>query len=355
MVDNFICFGACAAPGGFNRITDVVSRIIRSKGFSCCNYLDDFICSSESFEGCVKAQSYLIFVLRRLGFYINWPKTTSLSLQCRYLGAIIDSASMQIYLPEDKKIRSELLSFGSRKFASKKQLRRLSGLLAQARKVVWGGRWFSRRLFEFMCSMPEKVSLQLSSEVLNDIDWWIKGFELFNGKANLIVEPDWIFGSGTLLQNWFVCAVGEKCVVGSIEVWELDMPEKYIVSPHAMILCLPLLLKKYFFVVELMVPLYGVQHLINVKDRRLMVCCNSRSVENLFRSAKCPLVWVVGQWSVVGGRCPLIVLLMLCFLTCRLARCSGGGGQGGRRLLVVLIVFAVLNGGNIDSLLISGV
>lgn len=44
-----------------------------------------------------------------------------------------------------------------------------------------------------MCSMPEEGSVQLPIEVMNDIDWWIRGFALFNGKANMIVDPEWIF------------------------------------------------------------------------------------------------------------------------------------------------------------------
>lgn len=48
---------------------------------------------------------------------------------------------MQIYLPSDRmnKIRLELVGFLGRKSATKKQFRRLSGLLAHASKVVWGG------------------------------------------------------------------------------------------------------------------------------------------------------------------------------------------------------------------------
>lgn len=77
LVDNYICFGAKVAPGCFNRLTDLVTRMMRGYGYCCWNYLDDFICYGSSFDKCREAQHFLIWLLRRWGFYINWAKTTS--------------------------------------------------------------------------------------------------------------------------------------------------------------------------------------------------------------------------------------------------------------------------------------
>lgn len=77
--------------------------------------------------------------MRRL--YINWAKTVSPSRVSRYLGFVIDSEKLQVYLPEDKmwKVRNELLSFKDKGHATKKQLHRLVGLLTHCSKVIWGG------------------------------------------------------------------------------------------------------------------------------------------------------------------------------------------------------------------------
>lgn len=75
--DNCVCFGACMAPRCFTRIMDTVVRMMQSRGYHCFCYLDDFICSESSFERCVESELCLIYILRRLGFYINWEKTTS--------------------------------------------------------------------------------------------------------------------------------------------------------------------------------------------------------------------------------------------------------------------------------------
>ena len=98
----FLCFGAKSAPFIFSRITDAVSRIMRSRGFICYNYLDDFITMADSHAKCLEAQHQLITLLRSLGFYIAWSKVTSPNKVCRYLGIDIDTSVMQLRLPADK-------------------------------------------------------------------------------------------------------------------------------------------------------------------------------------------------------------------------------------------------------------
>lgn len=116
-----------------------------------------------------------------------------------------------------------------------------------------------------------------------------------------------------LIGGLVVCGVGEKCVIGSIEFRELDMPQKYSVPTG--LPRLPLLVSRFLYVVELTVMLYGIWHLISAKDRRIMVCCNSRLVENLFRSAKCSLDWVIKViheffWWSVSINCYIDAMLL---------------------------------------------
>lgn len=58
--------------------------------------------------------------------------------------------------------------------------------------------------------MPESGSLLLPEEVLSDIDWWVTGLQQFNGRANVIVESDWIFSAVIRMGNWFVCGVSDS-------------------------------------------------------------------------------------------------------------------------------------------------
>lgn len=94
-----------------------------------------------------------------------------------------------------------------------------------------GGGRFSRRLIDCVSVMSEIGLVPLPEAVVLDIDWWVKALLVFKGKACLIIDPDWSFVAVHWLGKWFVCGVGEKCVVGSFEFVDIDLPELIIVSP----------------------------------------------------------------------------------------------------------------------------
>ena len=71
-------------PLFFYLLTDSISRHMIRHGYTCFNYLDDFIIIGTSYEATKMAQLYLIRLLRKLGFYISWQKTTSPNTTCKY-------------------------------------------------------------------------------------------------------------------------------------------------------------------------------------------------------------------------------------------------------------------------------
>ena len=87
-------------------------------------YLDDFFIKAETFDVCISALNTLIFLLRKLGFRINWNKVVDPTTKLIFLGIEIDSVEMCLRLPDDKlsQVRQELALFSARKRASKKQL-----------------------------------------------------------------------------------------------------------------------------------------------------------------------------------------------------------------------------------------
>lgn len=186
--DNFMCFGARAAPFVFTRITDAISRRMCSMGFICYSYLDDFILLSKSIEDGCMAQRVLISILRDLGFYIAWNKISGPSQVCRFLGIDIDSISLQLKLPGDKlqRLRCELDFWSSRKYATKKQVQRLCGILNHCCKVIRGGRIFMHHMIKFLKCFKERKRLRLSKEFFDDIAWWKEFSSIFNGYADII-------------------------------------------------------------------------------------------------------------------------------------------------------------------------
>lgn len=311
LVDNFVCFGARVAPACFNRLTDAVSRMMGKRGYICQNYLDDFICYGLSYEECVSAQLCLIEILRRLGFYINWSKLSSPSKQCRYLGLLIDSERRSVSLPSDEllKVREALLEIKGKKKVKKKKKHRLCGLLAHASKVVRGGRYFSRRLIDTIGGMPENGTRELPKSVLADINWWRVCLDQFNGKACILDIEEGVFAAVIIKGDWFVCGVGEKCVWGSIEWGNIDIPEVLTISSTTFRIKLPECCRSQPAVIESIVLIYGVQHAIQSKGTVVSLCCKYRKTRNILLSAKVEFEWLLTViheffwWSVYKDCC----------------------------------------------------
>ena len=188
MCDNFLGFGTKIAPFIFDRMTDSVSRFMQRNSFKCYNYLDDFIIIGSDEESTKQAQLLLIRTLRRLGFYISWPKTTSPSKVCKYLGIMIDSESQTVYLPQDKllKLYNELQFWSNRKRASLKQLQVLCGILNYCCKVVRGGRIYMHHMIDLLKLFKNARRITLPESFHQDIEWWKTYAKIFNGKADFM-------------------------------------------------------------------------------------------------------------------------------------------------------------------------
>lgn len=76
-----------------------------------------FLIFGKSFVECSRAMHTLIYLLRQLGFAINWSKVEGPSQQLVFLGVVADSVSMTLALPTSK-----LADFSNllRKFSQKK-------------------------------------------------------------------------------------------------------------------------------------------------------------------------------------------------------------------------------------------
>ena len=145
-VDNFLCFGLAIAPSIFNRISSAVVRIIQRAGFKCLSYLDDFLLIADTADTCRQAQFYLIRVLIKLGFAVNWTKLVGATQRVQFLGLIIDSALQHIELPADKleKLISLALDYVTRQKVTKRELQVLAGHMTFAARAIYGARPFAR-------------------------------------------------------------------------------------------------------------------------------------------------------------------------------------------------------------------
>lgn len=229
--DSKLPFGSKLAPGIFHRITQSVKRMMAKRGFQCVVvYLDDFFILAPTRAACQHAQTVLIQLLRKLGFQISGKKVIDPTQCIIFLGVELDTVNMCLRLSEDKllKIREELEEFSQRRRATKHQLQSLTGKLNWAAAVVYGGRVFLRRVIDLTNTLQHKTDrVRLSSEMRQDIAWWLQFMQIFNGKSALLdkqpitaVHADACTAGcgGVYGHDWFYCN------------WELDWPQ--VVAMH---------------------------------------------------------------------------------------------------------------------------
>ena len=129
MFDKKLPFGARKSPAIFHRLTQSVRRMMARRGFSdIVVYLDNFLIIERSQQRCLQAMNTLVYLLRSLGFAINWSKVIDPCHKIEFLGIELDSINLCLTLPERKMHDTlELLHwFKGKNRASKKQLQRLA-------------------------------------------------------------------------------------------------------------------------------------------------------------------------------------------------------------------------------------
>lgn len=118
MYDTKLPFGAAKRPHIFQRLSSTVCRILKN-AYNYTAILMIFLIIGKSFVECSIAMHTLIYLLRQLGFAINWSKVEGPSQQLVFLGVVADSVSMTLALPTSKPADfSNLL----RKFSQKKRV-----------------------------------------------------------------------------------------------------------------------------------------------------------------------------------------------------------------------------------------
>lgn len=214
----------CCAPFYFYLISEFIYNVLSDRyGLLIVNYLDDFAAVSRSYDEGLFAQNCMIQLIRYLGFWVSWSKVSSPSQCATFLGIIIDTVKLELRLPEVKiaKALALLKKVNGCKSISRKNLEKLTGLLAHCAVIVKGGRTFCRRLYDLHKVALKKhlKVIRLSSEAQADISWWLKFIRVFNGRSTIkkelygqkMVSDSSLLGYGAHLgKDWLYGAWGKK-------------------------------------------------------------------------------------------------------------------------------------------------
>ena len=180
----FTClpFGLCTAPYVFTKLMKPVVTFLRERKHMSVLYLDDMFCIRYNYTKCRTNVQDSMELLQRLGFPINFQKSTlTPSLKCKFLGFIYDTESFCISINDDKKSRLLSLMNGIRhKTHSKiRDFAHIIGTIVSICPAIKYG-WLYTKAFErakFLALIKQKGNYEarmvLSDSLSSDFDWWI--------------------------------------------------------------------------------------------------------------------------------------------------------------------------------------
>ena len=192
-LDTCLPFGLRSAPKLFNILADLLAWIVSQKGVSIClHYLDDFLTMGPPATAtCQSNLATLMSTCEDLGIPLATEKLEGPSTTLTFLGVVIDTAAMEIRLPDDKlqRIHQELVTWMGKKKATKRNILSLVGLLQHATKVVKCGRSFVARMYAAAARVKElDYFTWLNVEFRSDLMWWHLFIDSWNGLCLLRSE-----------------------------------------------------------------------------------------------------------------------------------------------------------------------
>lgn len=182
---NVLPFGLNTAPYVFTKIMKPVAKLLRLCGYLSTVYLDDQLLLGRSYSECVDNINTTKKLLSALGFKINFDKSVLIpSTTCKFLGYIINSHSMTINLPTDKRIKitKEIQEFTRLQRCTIRRFARLLGLLISACPAVEYGLLYTKDLerckyLNLKADDDYEKLMNLPSSLLPDLRWWLQALE----------------------------------------------------------------------------------------------------------------------------------------------------------------------------------
>ena len=179
----FTCmpFGLSVAPWVFTKISKPAVSFLRNLGWMSVVYLDDWWLVAKSWQLCKENVRATRELLESLGFIVNTEKSKlDPSKICKFLGFMLNSTSMTLELPLEKreKIRSLVTKVKNTKSCSIREFSQFIGNITAACPAVNYG-WFHSKPFErqrYLALLKSggnyEATMRLSSTLIREFNWW---------------------------------------------------------------------------------------------------------------------------------------------------------------------------------------
>eukprot|EP01126_Amoeba_proteus_P046408 TRINITY_DN5249_c0_g1_i2.p1 TRINITY_DN5249_c0_g1~~TRINITY_DN5249_c0_g1_i2.p1 ORF type:complete len:670 (-),score=104.10 TRINITY_DN5249_c0_g1_i2:959-2968(-) len=194
-------FGITHGPRWWTKVMKCVSKYLRTLGIRCIVYIDDILVfHGRDFGTAVRENKLVEELLLKLGLSINLKKSQSYPMKrLKYLGFIVDSELMKIFAPEAKikDIKKNAKKLAIQKKASVRALASFLGKVSAVAQAVLPWRLCTRALLldknkMFKQCKDWETVVELSSEALVELTFWINQIQAFNGRDIKPADPKWI-------------------------------------------------------------------------------------------------------------------------------------------------------------------
>ena len=196
----YTCFanGLSNCPRYFTKLLKPVYAHLRSKGYLSTAFIDDCYLQGQTYEECAKNVQETVKLFQSLGFVIHSEKSVlSPCKKLKYLGFWLNSDSMTVTLPDDKKekIKNVCLDLKKKKNVPIRQLAQAIGqLVAAFPAVLWGPLFYRKLERNKSLALREAkgnfdTTTMVSKEAEKELDWWIDNIQTSSHPLQ-IADPD---------------------------------------------------------------------------------------------------------------------------------------------------------------------
>ena len=174
---NVLPFGLAQACYAYHMVMRRMFQPLRAAGEVLTFYVDDLFVAQRSLSCALYHTLTVLQVYRALGWHLSVAKCQLWPTQClRFLGLLVDTRSMQFFIPEDKlsHILEALQGILHASATSKRALAKFAGLLASVSPAVLMRRLYLHGIYQIMSGHSTwDQEFEVSHEGLAELRSWL--------------------------------------------------------------------------------------------------------------------------------------------------------------------------------------
>ena len=225
----FTClpFGLASGPRQFTRLMKPIVTELRKLGVRLLIYLDDILLFNQNPSQLVTDMNSLTHLLTNLGLVLNTKKSVMTpSRKMEFLGMEIDSAKMELSLPQDKldNIRIQCQTLLQAKSTTVHRMSQIIGTMTSTLQAVHPAPLYYRALQmtktrELLRQKSYAASMTLTEECKMELQWWVTNLTIWNGRAIISPGPDMIIQTDASMTGWGAHREGRPLSEGVNGLW----------------------------------------------------------------------------------------------------------------------------------------